>query len=82
MIILRYDELIVGVVWLFSDQEKDSCDPRAYCPPECDCTGTVLRCNNRDLTEVPQDIPLDTTELYVTHLLTSKRRRVLINSFS
>ena len=55
----------------FSDAEKDSCDPRAHCPPQCDCTGTVLRCNDRDLTEIPHDIPLDTTELYVATQHTS-----------
>ncbi|KAK3096058.1 hypothetical protein FSP39_022615 [Pinctada imbricata] len=43
----------------------DSCDPRAYCPPSCQCTGTVVRCSRQSLTEVPKQIPLDTTELYL-----------------
>ena len=49
---------------LFSlDAAQYKCDPRAYCPPECTCTGTVVRCSRKKLTEVPKDIPLDTTEL-------------------
>ncbi|KAK3600848.1 hypothetical protein CHS0354_014213 [Potamilus streckersoni] len=44
---------------------ESNCDPRAYCPPLCTCTGTVVRCSRQDLTSVPQNIPSDTTELYL-----------------
>ncbi|XP_059170224.1 slit homolog 2 protein-like isoform X2 [Physella acuta] len=44
---------------------ENSCDPRAYCPPKCTCTGTVVRCSNQQIQEVPKYIPLDTTELYL-----------------
>ncbi|XP_012937853.1 slit homolog 2 protein [Aplysia californica] len=44
---------------------ENSCDPRAYCPPKCTCTGTVVRCSHQQLNEIPKYIPLDTTELYV-----------------
>ncbi|XP_041368487.1 slit homolog 2 protein-like isoform X2 [Gigantopelta aegis] len=45
--------------------EENSCDPRAYCPPKCTCTGTIVRCSHLKLKEVPKYIPLDTTELYL-----------------
>ena len=45
--------------------DENSCDRRAYCPPKCTCTGTAVRCSNQKLTEIPPDIPLDTTELHL-----------------
>lgn len=47
------------------DTAVGSCDPRAYCPPKCTCTGTVVRCSRKELNEVPALIPDDTTELYL-----------------
>nr|XP_022340062.1 slit homolog 2 protein-like isoform X3 [Crassostrea virginica] len=47
------------------DTAVGSCDPRAYCPPRCTCTGTVVRCSRQGLNEVPSLIPEDTTELYL-----------------
>ncbi|XP_074640928.1 slit homolog 2 protein-like [Tubulanus polymorphus] len=44
---------------------ENSCDPRAYCPPMCKCSGTTVRCSQQKLKEIPKDIPLDTTELYL-----------------
>ncbi|KAL8561823.1 hypothetical protein ACOMHN_046949 [Nucella lapillus] len=44
---------------------KKSCDPRAYCPPKCLCSGTVVRCRSQQMTDIPKYIPLDTTELYL-----------------
>lgn len=69
----------------------DSCHPRAYCPPGCTCTGTVVRCSRKKLTTIPSGIPSDTTELYldvnkITHLtpeiasLTNLRRLDLSNN--
>ncbi|GFO50375.1 protein slit-like protein [Plakobranchus ocellatus] len=45
--------------------KENSCDPRAYCPPKCICSGTVVRCSHQKLTEIPKYIPLDTTDLYI-----------------
>lgn len=45
------------------DDGENSCDPRAYCPPECECRGTEVRCSNKALRDMPQRIPLDTTAL-------------------
>lgn len=50
-------------VWLTVTAAVGSCDPRAYCPPKCTCTGTVVRCSRQGLNEVPALIPDDTTEL-------------------
>ncbi|KAF7280648.1 hypothetical protein GWI33_005616 [Rhynchophorus ferrugineus] len=33
------------------------------CPSGCSCDGTVVDCSNRNLKEIPKDIPLYTTEL-------------------
>lgn len=35
------------------------------CPSMCQCDGTVVDCSGRGLKEIPRDIPLHTTELYV-----------------
>ncbi len=43
--------------------DEGSCDPRAYCPPQCECRGTEVRCRNLDLKYMPEKIPLDTTAL-------------------
>ncbi|KAK2163803.1 hypothetical protein LSH36_74g12006 [Paralvinella palmiformis] len=45
------------------DTEQKSCDPRAYCPPQCKCDGTVVRCSYEKMTDLPPNIALDTTEL-------------------
>lgn len=37
-----------------------------YCPPECNCDGTVVRCSNVGLTRIPKNLPKTTTELYLT----------------
>jgi len=45
--------------------DENSCDPRAYCPPQCKCSGTEVRCSHQQLNALPELLPLDTTELYV-----------------
>ena len=45
-----------------SDNEQ-GCLGDDYCPPECTCTGTVVRCSRANLGEIPRGIPADTTEL-------------------
>jgi len=49
--------------------DENSCDPRAYCPPQCKCSGTEVRCSHQQLNALPELLPLDTTELYVTFCL-------------
>lgn len=34
-----------------------------YCPPKCTCIGTVVRCTRAKLTEIPKNIPVETSEL-------------------
>ncbi|XP_032672289.1 protein slit isoform X1 [Odontomachus brunneus] len=36
-----------------------------YCPPRCNCAGSVVRCSRSQLTEIPRGIPPETTELYL-----------------
>ncbi|XP_051157460.1 protein slit isoform X1 [Leptopilina boulardi] len=36
-----------------------------YCPPQCNCAGSVVRCSRSRLTEIPRGIPPETTELYL-----------------
>ncbi|XP_047346786.1 protein slit isoform X5 [Vespa velutina] len=36
-----------------------------YCPPQCNCAGSVVRCSRAQLTEIPRGIPPETTELYL-----------------
>jgi len=46
--------------------EKDAgCLGDNYCPPECTCTGTIVRCSHAKLTEIPKGIPRETSELYL-----------------
>lgn len=51
------------IIELFSDKMENSCDPRAYCPPNCTCSGTIVRCIKQNLKYFPKDIPMDTTDL-------------------
>lgn len=42
------------------------------CPTVCDCSGTSVNCASKSLTEVPNDIPDTTTQLYLTsNMITS-----------
>lgn len=36
-----------------------------YCPPQCNCAGSIVRCSRSRLTEIPRGIPPETTELYL-----------------
>lgn len=36
-----------------------------YCPPECSCTGTIVRCSHAKLEHIPEGIPKQTSELYL-----------------
>ncbi|XP_015606545.1 protein slit isoform X1 [Cephus cinctus] len=38
-----------------------------YCPPQCNCAGSVVRCSRSHLTEIPRGIPPETTELYLDY---------------
>jgi Leucine rich repeat N-terminal domain len=45
-------------------QEMSSCEDDPACPADCTCKGTVVDCSGRELTEIPRELPLYTTELY------------------
>lgn len=43
---------------------KDSgCLGSDYCPLNCNCAGTIIRCSKNNFTEIPADVPIATTEL-------------------
>lgn len=48
-----------------SEGDEQGCLGDDYCPPECTCSGTVVRCSRAGLSEIPRGIPADTTELYL-----------------
>ncbi|KAF9788977.1 hypothetical protein SFRURICE_016837 [Spodoptera frugiperda] len=48
-----------------STAEDKGCLSPDYCPAQCACTGTVVRCSRAQLTTVPLNIPKQTTELYL-----------------
>ncbi|XP_037875617.1 protein slit isoform X1 [Bombyx mori] len=45
--------------------EDKGCLSPEYCPAQCSCTGTVVRCSRAKLTSLPANIPKQTTELYL-----------------
>ncbi|RVE42091.1 hypothetical protein evm_013259 [Chilo suppressalis] len=45
--------------------EDQGCLAPDYCPAQCSCTGTVVRCSRAQLTALPPNIPRQTTELYL-----------------
>ena len=49
----------------FADGNNEGCLGDNYCPPECTCTGTVVRCSHAKLREIPDGIPRETSELYL-----------------
>lgn len=49
----------------FAGDNSEGCLGDNYCPPECTCTGTVVRCSHAKLKEIPNGIPRETSELYL-----------------
>ncbi|XP_066950508.1 protein slit-like isoform X2 [Macrobrachium rosenbergii] len=47
------------------EDDEEECAGSVYCPPECDCRNTVVRCSRAHLTQIPRGIPPDTSELYL-----------------
>ncbi|KAJ0170078.1 hypothetical protein K1T71_014684 [Dendrolimus kikuchii] len=45
--------------------EDKGCLSADYCPSQCACAGTVVRCSRAKLTGLPNNIPKQTTELYL-----------------
>ncbi|KAI5634639.1 hypothetical protein NE865_12654 [Phthorimaea operculella] len=45
------------------NQQYKGCLSADYCPSQCSCTGTVVRCSRAQLTALPDNIPRQTTEL-------------------
>ena len=48
-----------------ADGNDAGCLGDNYCPPECTCTGTVVRCSHAKLKAIPSGIPRETSELYL-----------------
>ncbi len=46
-------------------ENDEGCLGENYCPPDCTCTGTVVRCSHAKLKEIPKSIPRETSELYL-----------------
>ncbi|CAL4094795.1 unnamed protein product [Meganyctiphanes norvegica] len=46
-------------------EEEAECVATMYCPPECQCKGTIVHCSRGRLTDIPRGIPPDTQELYL-----------------
>lgn len=44
-------------------KEIGECGSDVVCPTGCTCDGTVVDCSGLRLTEIPKDIPIQTTEL-------------------
>ncbi|GMT07509.1 hypothetical protein PENTCL1PPCAC_29683 [Pristionchus entomophagus] len=44
---------------------EEDCDQLNACPKQCTCDNNVVRCSNKGLTEFPQGIPAETTELFL-----------------
>ena len=51
--------------FFFAGDNSEGCLGDNYCPPECTCTGTVVRCSHAKLKEIPNGIPRETSELYL-----------------
>lgn len=62
---LYYTMLILNFLVKLGDESgnDDDCSGSVYCPPECQCQGTAVRCSRAHLTQIPRGIPPDTTEL-------------------
>lgn len=48
-----------------TNEKSGGCLGKGYCPVQCSCTGTVVRCSRTNLTEIPSGLPPETTELYL-----------------
>ncbi|XP_052772750.1 protein slit-like isoform X2 [Mya arenaria] len=59
----RTDELKCNNVDASSDD--DQCREESVCPAECTCTGSFVDCRDRQLTEIPDNLPTDATELRI-----------------
>ncbi|KAG6461521.1 hypothetical protein O3G_MSEX012680 [Manduca sexta] len=49
----------------FKCTQDKGCLAAEYCPAQCSCTGTVVRCSRAHLALLPANIPKQTTELYL-----------------
>lgn len=60
----QYLLLCINIIAILGDN-SEGCLGDNYCPPECTCTGTVVRCSHAKLKEIPNGIPRETSELYL-----------------
>ena len=40
-------------IYFYLGDNSEGCLGDNYCPPECTCTGTVVRCSHAKLREIP-----------------------------
>lgn len=63
----KLKDMLIGDVQLNSfacNNEGDKgCLGNDYCPFNCICAGTIIRCSKTNSTEIPSDVPIATTEL-------------------
>ena len=48
------------------NNEENSCVSSLKCPPKCTCVKTSVRCHDVQLTGIPENIPLEVTELILS----------------
>lgn len=46
-----------------NDQTDTGCLGNEYCPINCTCAGTIIRCSKNYFVEIPSDVPNEATEL-------------------
>lgn len=59
----KYNENLNFVFYYITGDNDQGCLGDNYCPPKCTCIGTVVRCTRAKLTEIPKNIPVETSEL-------------------
>ncbi|TMS36256.1 hypothetical protein L596_003465 [Steinernema carpocapsae] len=52
---------------VYVTQSADECVVDYGCPSQCHCHLTSVNCSSRSLSEIPSDIPIFTTELFISH---------------
>ncbi|XP_053407432.1 protein slit-like isoform X1 [Mercenaria mercenaria] len=60
------------------DTSSSQCEEDSICPEECTCTGSFVDCRDRGLTEIPEVLPIDATELRIEQ---NKITRIRAGSF-
>lgn len=59
---IRIYRLFSGSEEIYNENNNE-CSSEIACPAGCTCDGSVVDCSGLHLTEIPKDIPIQTTEL-------------------